>query len=183
MSRLASLALCLLLAVASLPARADDAADFMEKFSGEWQGTGNIFVGEDLTFTCELNGNPSRTQMTFLMTGRCAMAGMSAAVDASLHYNRDTREFYGIFLGGAEGDGLDVVGMRDGEGFSLFLTRGGVQGRLIADAVTPDELKIVVYYRDRSRNRDIPVIGMGFVRAGASSGTHGDAAGSLEVYD
>ena len=58
------------------------------------------------------------------------MGSLSAPINAKLRYNADTRQFYGDFMGGAEGDGVDLVGARAGQGFSLKLMRGSTQGRL-----------------------------------------------------
>jgi hypothetical protein len=147
-------------------ARADDAADFMERFTGAWLGTGELLIGSEsgLKFHCELNGDPSRTQLTFGMQGRCWMGSLSAPVHARLRYNSETNRFYGRFMDGAEGDGLDVVAERAGDGFSMQLVRGPAQGRLTAEAVNVDQLKIVIFSRDRARNRELPVVAMGFTR-------------------
>ena len=158
------LAAALSAATASAPAKADDAADFMARFSGEWLGTGELLVGSEtgLKFHCELDGNPSRTQLTFGMRGRCWMGKLGAPVHARLRYNADTDRFYGRFMDGAEGDGLDIIAERAGEGFSMQLMRGAAQGRLTAEAVNPDQLKITMFYR--FRGQEIPVVAMGFTR-------------------
>lgn len=164
MSRVLCLALLAYLAAA--PARADDAAEFMTRFSGQWLGSGEFLIGSEsgLQFHCELNGDPSRTLRTFGMTGRCWMGRLSAPVHAQLRYNAETNQFYGQFLDGADGQGLDIVGARAGEGFSMQLVRGPAQGRLTAEAVNSDQMRIMIYYRNRSRNRELPVVAMGFTR-------------------
>jgi hypothetical protein len=168
MLRMVSLALVSALASgAFFPAKAmDDAADFMARFSGEWLGTGQLLVGSEsgLTFNCSLNGDPSRTLLTFGMTGRCWMAGLSANVHAHLRYNAETNRFYGQFMDGAEGDGLDIVGEREHDGFSMQLVRGPVQGRLLAESLNPHQMRVTIFYRDRARNRELPVVSMGFTR-------------------
>jgi hypothetical protein len=171
MSRVLPFALWGLLAFASGPAFADDAADFMQRFSGEWLGTGKLLFGEEsgLEFHCELKGDPSRTQLTFGMTGRCWMGNLSGAVNARLHYNSETNQFYGAFLDGAEGDGLDVVAARAGDGFSMRLIRGAAQGRLTAEAVNRDQLRVMMYYYDRANDRELPVVAMGFTRSEAGA--------------
>jgi hypothetical protein len=174
MSRAIVLALCAALAAgtAATPALADDGAEFMARFSGKWIGTGQLLLGADngAEFVCELNGDPSASQRNFGMTGRCRMGTMSAAINAQLRYNADTNEFYGDFLGGAEGDGVDIVGARQGDGFSLRLMRGATQGRLTAEKLDPDQLKVVIYYRNPLDRSELPVVAMGFTRA-ASNGS------------
>ena len=153
------------------PAFAGEASDFMERFSGDWLGTGQLLVGSEsgLQFSCELKGNPSRSQLSFGMSGRCWMGNLSAPVHARLRYNADTNEFYGEFMDGADGKGLDIVGVRAGEGFSMRLTRGMAQGRLAAEAVNPDQMTITIFYRDRVNNRELAVVAMGFTRKDASA--------------
>ena len=170
-------------------ARADDAAEFMQRFSGAWQGTGEFLIGPEdgVAFRCTLEGELSRAGTTFGMTGRCSMGAFSAAVHAKLRYNAETDRFYGDFLGGSEGDGLDLVGMREGDGFSLELTRGAIQGRLAADPVSSDQMRVVVYYRDQTHDRELPVVAMGFMRdrsADVDLPDQGDrAAGTLGPGD
>jgi hypothetical protein len=188
MSRLVSLFLgiALLGGTAAVPATADDAAEFMARFSGDWLGTGELLVGPEsgLQFHCELEGDPSRTQLTFGMTGRCWMGKLSAPVHARLRYNAETNRFYGEFMDGADGNGLDIVATRAEEGFSMQLTRGAAQGRLAAEAVNPDQLKVTVFLRDRARNRELPIIAMGFTRKDSGITTlpdylPGDPTGSI----
>lgn len=154
------------------PAKANDAAaDFMARFSGAWLGAGELLLGSEngMKFSCELNGNPSKSQLTFGMKGRCWMGRLSAPVHARLRYNAETDHFYGAFMDGAEGNGVDLMGARAGEGFSLKLTRGSAQGRLAAEKVNPDQMKITIYYRDRANDRELPVVAMGFTRKDSGS--------------
>jgi hypothetical protein len=155
------------------PANAGDAEEFMQRFSGEWLGTGQILVGSEngLKFHCALNGDPSRTQLTFGMTGHCWMGMLSAPVYAQIRYNADTNRFYGAFMDGAEGDGVDVVGKRAGDGFSMQLVRGPTQGRLTAETVSPDQMTVMIFYKDRRRNRELPVVAMGFARKDSGATT------------
>src|SRR5918994_587207 len=89
-------------AASALPAQADDAADFMARFSGAWLGNGQLLLGAEngMKFSCELNGKPSRTQLSFAMKGRCWMGRLSAPIHARLRYNADTDHFYGEFMDG-----------------------------------------------------------------------------------
>ena len=169
MSRVPVLALLATLTAATttaLPAEANEAADFMARFSGSWLGTGQLLLGADggATFSCELNGTPSRTQLSFGMKGRCWMGRLSAPVHARLRYNAETNHFYGEFMDGADGNGVDLMGARAGEGFSLKLTRGSAQGRLAAQTLNPDQMTVTIYFRDRANNRELPVVAMGFTR-------------------
>ncbi len=170
---LAALAmLALALPPIALPAAAtaekDDAAAFMERFSGEWLGTGRLLIGPEtgLKFHCALDGDPSRTEMTYGMTGKCWAGKLSAQVYARLHYNADTNRFYGDFLDGAQGNGVDIVGERRGEGFSLLLSRGMAQGELIAKPAGPNKMTVTILLKDNTRTRSMPVAAMGFARKG-----------------
>lgn len=172
MSRVKFLLFFAALCAAAIPARAaEDAVDFMTRFSGEWLGTGQLLVGAEngLKFSCELDGDPSRTRLTFGMKGRCWMGALSAPVNAQLRYNAETNRFYGEFMDGSRGSGLDIVGARSGDGFSLQLTRGAAQGRLTAETVNADQMKIMIFYRDRKNNRELPVVAMGFTRKSAGA--------------
>ena len=171
MFRVLAAALLAASVLAAPSARADDAADFFQKFSGEWLGTGQLLFGPQFgaKFHCELQGSPSSTHMIFDMRGKCWMGSISGPVRAQLRYNRDTNRFYGEFMDGAEGQGVDVVGLRSGEGFTLRLSRGQTQGKLLADAVGSDQMKVLLSVRDKARNRDFPVVAMGFTRKSASA--------------
>ncbi len=170
------LAICLSiatgLAAASGPAVAgEDAARFMEKFSGEWRGSGKLLIGPDsgMKFHCALNGDPSRTQMTFGMKGKCWVGRLSAPVFARLRYNDDNNRFYGDFMDGAEGKGVDIVAERAGNGFSMWLSRGQLQGELVASPAGKSKMTILISLIDQKRDRKIPVVAMGFARKGSDS--------------
>ncbi len=168
MSRIATFALsAALAAAAALPAKADE---LMVRFSGEWAGTGQLLFGPQYgeEFHCELKGNPSDSRLSFGMSGRCWMGFLSAPVTAQLRYNAETRQYYGEFLDGADGRGVDIVGARAGEAISLKLMRGALQGRITAETVSADQMKVMMYYRDVQNNRELPVVAMGFARKGTA---------------
>ncbi|MHA1190367.1 MAG: hypothetical protein ACTSSQ_07955 [Alphaproteobacteria bacterium] len=147
-------------------AEAVDAALFMNKFSGEWRGTGKVLLGPDsgLKFHCRLDGDPSKSRLTFGMKGRCWIGKFAAPVFARLRYNRETNRFYGAFMDGAKGQGVDIVGERRGAGFKMKLSRGTAQGRLMAEPIGDDELKVVISLYDRRNKREIPIVAMGFAK-------------------
>jgi hypothetical protein len=173
MPRVLVFALSAALALATLPARADDTAAFMKRFSGAWIGSGQLLVGTEtgLEFACELKGDPSEAKLTFDMKGTCRMGAMSAPINAKLRYNADTREFYGDFMGGAQGDGVDLVGARAGQGFSLKLVRGATQGRLSAQTIGKNEMKVIIYLKDPKSPAEMPVVAMGFTRREVITGS------------
>jgi len=169
MSRAAAFALTVaLVAAAALPARAEQ---LIERFSGEWSGTGQILFGPlyGREFQCDLKGNPSPSLISFDLTGRCSLGGLSAPVRAQLRYNAETHRYYGEFLDGSQGSGADIVGANAGAGISLKLMRGALQGRLAAQTVTADQLKVMLYYRDTRNNRELPVVAMGLARKGTGT--------------
>jgi len=145
---------------------AEDHAAFMSRFSGAWLGTGEFLVGTEAgaKFSCELNGNPSRSRLSIGMQGRCWMGVISAPVHARLRYNAETDHFYGEFMDGGDGNGADIMGARSGDALSLKLSRGGLQGRLAAQSVNADQMTVTIYYRDRAADRELAVVAMGFTR-------------------
>ena len=174
MPRALAVALSAALALAAaIPARADDTAAFIERFSGKWVGTGQLlFVTAGTSeFACELDGDPSETRLTFGMQGTCRMGSLAAPVRAQLRYNADTDQFYGQFMDGAAGSGVDLVGARAGKGFSLKLVRGATQGRLTAETIGKNEMKVVMYYKNPASGDEVPVVAMGFTRKEVITGS------------
>jgi hypothetical protein len=174
MSRVSALAVSAVFAAAGAmfsPSYATDAAQFMTRFSGEWRGTGRVLVGPDhgTKFHCALAGDPSRSETSFTMNGKCWIGQLSALVRARVRYNAETNRFYGAFLDGAAGNGVDIVGERSGEGLVMSLSRGMAQGRLTAEPVGNNQMKVMISLVDRANDREIPVVAMGLAKEGATS--------------
>ncbi|MYZ49923.1 hypothetical protein [Propylenella binzhouense] len=144
---------------------------FMQRFGGEWIGTGQLLIGPQIgtQFHCALNGNPSSTQMTLGMSGKCWMGSLSVPVLARIHYDEPTDRFYGSFMDGAAGNGVDIMGAQTETGVSLRLTQGILQGGMLAEPVGDMQMRVLLSFRDRANDRDIPVVSMGFTRKEASS--------------
>ena len=168
-SRLVAAAACLWLGV--IPGQAREASGVIARFSGTWIGTGQLLFGQQsgLQFHCELEGEPTKTQLTFRMKGRCWMGGISAPVYGSVRYSAMTDRFHGEFMGGAQGSGVDVEGSEASDGIALTLTRPPARGRLTAQSVNADQMRIMMYFEDPQSNREIPVVAMGFTRKEASA--------------
>ncbi len=157
----------LLTAATTPPSQADE---LMARFSGEWVGTGQLLYGPRNTFfRCELKGDQSDAPSHLYLTGRCWMGKMSAPVSARLRYNAGARQYHGAFMDGAAGFGADITGTRSGGGLSLRLTRSDMQGRLTAEPVNRDQMKVMLYYNDPKSDRERPVAAMGFARPDANS--------------
>lgn len=161
----AALAACLAPAAAS----AEEAAAFLRRYSGEWIGTGRLLIGPStgLEFHCALKGDPT-AELSFGMQGKCWMGALSAPVHARIRYNAETQRFYGSFMDGADGDGADIVGQRDGKGLSMRLMRGPARGSLDAAPIGDKQMKVVLSLYDRRNDRHVPVVAMGFTRKEAA---------------
>ena len=162
----------LLATAPTLPAQAGDPYKVAERFSGDWLGTGQLLIGprSGLKFHCELSGDPRASKiMSFKMKGRCWMGALSAPVYAELRYNSETDRFYGEFMDGAEGDGVDIVGAEAPKGISMRLSRGSVQGNLTAETVNDNQMRAVLSLIDSTSKREFPVVAMGFARKEAAA--------------
>ena len=171
MFRVCALA-ALLATLPALPAQAGDPYKVAERFSGEWLGTGQLLIGPQtgLKFHCELSGDPRGTKvMSFKMKGRCWMGAMSAPVFAELRYNEETDRFYGEFMDGAKGDGVDIVADEAPDGISMRLSRGSVRGNLTAETVNHAQMRAVLSLVDSGSKREFPVVAMGFARKEAAA--------------
>lgn len=167
--RAVALAAALAAWLAPAAAPANEAEAFMRRYSGEWVGTGQLLIGPSsgLQFHCALKGDPS-TELSFGMQGKCWMGALSAPVHARIRYNAETKRFYGSFMDGAEGDGADIVGRRNGEGLAMRLTRGPARGSLEAAPIGDKQMKVVLSLYDRKNDRHVPVVAMGFTRKEAA---------------
>jgi hypothetical protein len=47
--------------------------------------------------------------------------------------------------------------------------RGSMQGRLTAEKVNGEQMKVMLFYRDPQSNREVPAAAMGFARPNANS--------------
>lgn len=154
------------------PAAAGDPSATVERFAGDWLGTGQVLIGSQtgLKFHCELSGDPRQTQiLTFSMSGRCWMGSLSAPVYAKLRYNEETGRFYGAFMDGAEGNGVDIVGTEAEGGVALQLSRGAIKGNLVAEAINGNQMRALLSIVDTFGNRELPVVAMGFARKEAAA--------------
>ncbi|MGH6926605.1 MAG: hypothetical protein ACRED5_22995 [Propylenella sp.] len=169
MSRFPALVLAAALAFSAAPLA--QAEGLMERFAGEWAGEGLLLFGPQYgtEFECELKSEPSASETNFDMSGRCWIGILSASARAQLRYNPSTGEYYGEFLDGADGSGADMVGAASGTGISLKLMKGALQGKLTAEKVTADQMKVMLYYRDTQNSRDLPIVAMGFARKGSGA--------------
>lgn len=165
-------AAALLASLVAAPALAGDPAATMQRFSGDWVGTGKVLIGPQtgLEFHCELSGDKrQRTILEFKMRGRCWMGALSGSVHASLRYNRETDQFYGEFMDGADGDGVDIVANEAAPGISMRLSRGTIRGNLVAEPVNGDQMRVLMTLIEPLGTREVPVVAMGYVRKEAAA--------------
>ncbi len=146
--------------------------DFLAQLQGNWSGTGRILAGPDkgTNFKCSLSGKPSRTGVKISMDGKCSIGQFSARMGASIKYSEGVQKYVGRFMGGANGNGLDIYGDRNGDALKLRLTRGRTQGNMDLLLQRQDLMRVIISITDTERNRDIPVIAMDLNKSRSAAG-------------
>src|SRR5690606_22012121 len=113
---LLSAALSVAISAGALPAFADTAKasdrdrHFFESIEGECSGPGEIVAGkyEGTKFVCTFTGITPEEKIGMTLDGGCRVGMFTQRMTANIESGRNG--YTGIFMDGAEGKGLDVVG-------------------------------------------------------------------------
>lgn len=119
--RLAAAAIALSAALSSVPVKAAE-ADFLNRFSGSFEGGGTVQRSAEENanqVTCSFTGQSSATGVT--MRGKCGAFIFSKDIQAELRFNPETGRYSGTYVGSSIGPAA-LNGKRNGDSVVLTIT-------------------------------------------------------------
>jgi hypothetical protein len=161
------IAVVMLAAVPTVGARASE-AEFYRSIQGRWVGPGEIVAGKykGTKFVCDFNGITPSAANGMEIDGNCRVGMFNQPMNASV--TRSASGFFGKFLDGEKGDGMDIVGGRySGSKLVVDVKRKDLNGVMIARMNGDNKLNITVSVRVEKQL--IPVIGVSLDRVGTAS--------------
>lgn len=151
-------------AAIAAPAQARDRdRAFFHSVEGQWSGPGEIVAGKykGTKFTCTLSGTMPGEKTGVTLDGSCRVGLFSQEMKASII--RTGGRYTGSFLGGADGNGIDIVsGNVEGRRVVLGLSRHQLNGAMLARLADSDTMHVTISVR--VEDQLIPVIGMSLKR-------------------
>jgi len=146
---------------------------FFKSVEGNWAGPGEIVAGKykGTKFTCNFLGSTPGATVGMTLDGGCRVGVFTQKMKATVE--RKGSGYRGIFLDGAEGKGLDIVGgnVVDGQKVVLSINRKQLNGVMQARIADPNTMNVTVSVR--VEEQFVPVIGMSLKRVDA------DAVGAI----
>ena len=145
-------------------------ADFFRSVEGQWTGPGEIVAGKykGTKFTCRFTGATPAGKVGMSLDGDCRVGVFSQPMSASIE--RKGRSGYkGSFMGGASGNGLDIVAgsVVDPRKVVFSINRNQLRG--VMQARVPDGNSMIVTVSVKVEDRMVPAIGMNLKRVDAAS--------------
>ena len=117
---------------------------YFKSIQGKWAGKGEVVNGKykNTKFKCELTGKTPK-KLGMEIKGFCRIGLIYQTITATIIKNKGY--YKGKFLGGAKGNGLDVVGGRlRNKRFTAALTRKKINGTIIIDATKKNKMDIIL---------------------------------------
>ena len=155
--------ICMILTLAT--AQNADAQDinmneYFESIQGKWAGKGEVIAGKykNTKFICNINGKTPET-IGMDIDGDCRIGFISQKISAFVEKNHNL--YRGEFLGGAEGNGLDIIGgvLKD-EKFTAYLVRDNLGGTIEINGQKKDNMKIDIAIEYQEQLYPIIVLNM-----------------------
>ena len=138
---------------------------FFRSIEGQWAGPGEIVAGKykGTKFTCTFTGSTPDGKVGMSLDGGCRVGVFMQKMSAKIE-NTGREGYKGSFMGGAAGDGLDVVSGRvvDPKKVVFSINRKQLNG--VMQARLPDDGSMVVTVSVRVEKQMVPVIGMNLKR-------------------
>lgn len=155
----AALTLSAFLAFGSAPSFAASDEVFFQQISGQWSGPGEIVAGKykGTKFVCNFAGGKPDGKVGMSLDGGCRIGMFTQEMSASVH--RSGKSYSGLFLDGADGKGLDVVGGSVRNNKAVFnILRNKLSGAMSAHMVDSEKLNVTISVH--VEDELVPVIGM-----------------------
>jgi hypothetical protein len=151
--------------VAGSASGAERDKQFFHSIEGQWAGPGEIVAGKykGTKFVCNFTGSTPDGKLGMSLDGDCRVGVFSQKMSAKIE-NTGREGYKGNFMGGASGDGLDVVSGRvvDARKVVFAINRRQLNG--VMQARLPDDGSMIVTVSVRVEKQMIPVIGMSLKR-------------------
>ncbi|MFC5385480.1 hypothetical protein ACFPLB_05790 [Aquamicrobium segne] len=156
-------------AMASLPGSAfagESDKQFFQTVEGKWTGPGEIVAGKykGTRFTCSFQGSSPELKTGMTLDGSCRVGVFTQKMTAIVEH-KGRSGYKGSFMGGASGEGLDIVaGNVDPRKVVFAINRKQLDG--VMQARIPDDDSMIVTVSVKVDKQVVPVIGMNLKRVG-----------------
>jgi hypothetical protein len=152
---------------ASGASAAEPDKQFFQSAEGKWVGPGAIVAGKykGTKFNCSFTGATPDGKMGMTLEGGCRVGVFTQQMSATIE--RKGRDYRGSFMGGATGDGLDIVGGNVVDPRKVVFTINRNQLHGVMQARIPDNNSMTVTIAVRVEDQLVPVIGMSLKRVDA----------------
>lgn len=138
---------------------------FFRSIEGQWAGPGEIVAGKykGTKFTCNFTGSTPTGKVGMSLDGGCRVGVFNQKMSAKIE-SAGREGYKGNFMGGASGEGLDVISGRvvDARKVVFAINRKQLNG--VMQARLPDDGSMIVTVSVRVDKQMIPVIGMNLKR-------------------
>lgn len=132
---------------------------FFNQLDGRWKGPGEIVAGKykGTKFVCDFQGASPSSPTGMTLDGDCRVGMFTQKMSAKV--TRASGSYKGVFLDGAQGEGLDVIAGSVSPDRAVFtLKRKQLDGAMLARMASDNKLNITVSVNVGSEL--VPVIGM-----------------------
>lgn len=156
--------------MAASAAAAERDTDFFRTVEGKWAGPGEIVAGKykGTKFTCNFVGSTPDGKVGMSLDGGCRVGVFTQAMSATVE--RKGRSGYtGSFMGGAAGNGLDIVAGNVVDARKVVFSINRNQLRGLMQARVPNDNSMIVTVSVKVEDQMVPVIGMNLKRVDATA--------------
>ncbi len=136
---------------------------FFKGIQGKWSGPGEIVAGKfkGTKFVCTFGGATPDSKTSMDVDGSCRVGVFTQPMNAKI--TKTAGHYVGMFLDGAKGEGMDVVGGRYTQSrLVVNIKRKDLNGVMVANLSDPNQLRVTISVKHEGKL--VPVIGMALTR-------------------